>query len=208
HSKQYCIIKVISTWNLMLRLLIKMEKKLLKEKLISKSMNEGVDELMKRDAVLVSAVRTPIGRQGNALASVPAHVFGAEVMKEAIKRATIEPQLIDDVIMGNVLSGGGNIARLTALQTGLSIELPGLTIDRQCGSGINAINLAAQAIHAGEGEVYVAGGIESMSRAPYLLERAERAYSSTPPKFKNAQLSPAEIGDPPMGITAENLVKK
>src|SRR5699024_8532042 len=123
-------------------------------------------------------------------------------------RATIEPQLIDDVIMGNVLSGGGNIARLTALQTGLSIELPGLTIDRQCGSGINAINLAAQAIHAGEGEVYVAGGIESMSRAPYLLERAERAYSSTPPKFKNAQLSPAEIGDHPMRITEEDLVKK
>lgn len=163
---------------------------------------------MKRDAVIVSAVRTPIGRQGQALASIPAHVFGAEVMKEAIKRATIDPNQIDDVIMGNVLSGGGNIARLTALQTGLSMELPGLTVDRQCGSGINAIMLAAQAIQAGAGDVYVAGGIESMSRAPHLLERAERAYSPVPPKIKNAQLSPEEIGDPPMGITAENLVKK
>ncbi|WP_099156872.1 thiolase family protein [Virgibacillus ndiopensis] len=163
---------------------------------------------MKRDAVIVSAVRTPIGRQGSALASVPAHIFGAEVIKEAIKRLNMDPQLIDDVILGNVLSGGGNIARLTALQTGLSIDLPGLTIDRQCGSGINAVNLAAQAINAGDGDVYIAGGIESMSRAPYLLDRAEKAYSSALPKFRKSQLSPEEIGNPPMGITAENLVKK
>ena len=163
---------------------------------------------MKRDAVIVSAVRTPIARQGGALATVPAHVFGAEVIKEAVKRAGIDPQSIDDVIFGNVLSGGGNIARLTALQTGLSIELPGLTIDRQCGSGINAINLAAQAIKAGDGDVYIAGGTESMSRAPYLMDRAERAYSSIPPKFRGSQLSPKEIGDPPMGITAENLASK
>ncbi|SDQ91251.1 thiolase family protein [Virgibacillus salinus] len=163
---------------------------------------------MKRDAVIVSAVRTPIGRQGNALASVPAHIFGAEVIKEAVERANVDPQLVDDVILGNVLSGGGNIARLTALQTGLSLNLPGLTIDRQCGSGINAINLAAQAIKAGDGDVFIAGGTESMSRAPYLMERAERAYSPIPPKIRGSQLSPKEIGDPPMGITAENLAKK
>lgn len=125
---------------------------------------------MKRDAVIVSAVRTAIGRQGGALASVPAHVLGAEVIKEAMKRANIGPELVQDVIMGNVLSGGGNIARLAALETGLSLELPGLTVDRQCGSGINAINLAAAAIRAGDGDVYIAGGIESMSRAPYLME--------------------------------------
>src|SRR4051812_6976479 len=101
---------------------------------------------MTREAVIVSAVRTPIGRQGGALATVPAHVFGAEVIKEAVRRANVKPEMIDDVIMGNVISGGGNIARLTALQTGLSLDLPGLTIDRQCGSGINAVNLAAQAI--------------------------------------------------------------
>lgn len=168
----------------------------------------GVEAYMKRDAVIVSAVRTPIARQGGALASVPAHVFGAEVMKEAIKRAKVNPEAIDDVIFGNVLSGGGNIARLTALQTGLSTELPGLTVDRQCGSGINAVNLAAQAIKAGDGDIYVAGGTESMSRAPYLMDRAERAYSPAPPKFRSSQLSPKEIGDPPMGITAENLAEK
>lgn len=161
-----------------------------------------------RKAVIVSAVRTAIGKQGGALASVPPHVFGAEVIKEAMKRVKISPAMVEDVILGNVLSGGGNIARLTALQTGLSIELPGLTIDRQCGSGINAVMLAAQAIQAGDGDVYVAGGIESMSRAPYLMDRPEKPYSTVPPRIRKSQLSPKEIGDPPMGITAENLAEK
>ena len=163
---------------------------------------------MKRDAVIVSAVRTAIARQGGALAQTPAHVFGAEVIKEAINRVNLDPEMIDDVLFGNVLSGGGNIARLTALQTGLSINLPGITVDRQCGSGINAINLAAQAIRAGEGDIYIAGGTESMSRAPYLMDRPEKPYSASPPNFRKSQLSPKEIGDPPMGITAENLVEK
>lgn len=163
---------------------------------------------MSRDAVIVSAVRTAIARQGQSLATVPAHVFGAEVIKEAVKRANIAPEQVDDVIFGDVLSGGGNIARLTALQTGLSINIPGLTVDRQCGSGINAVALAAQAIRAGEGDIYIAGGTESMSRAPYLMDRPEKPYSSTLPRFRKSQLSPKEIGDPPMGITAENLVKK
>ncbi|MEC2054178.1 thiolase family protein [Peribacillus psychrosaccharolyticus] len=161
-----------------------------------------------RKAVIVSAVRTAIGKQGGALASVPPHVFGAEVIKEAMKRVKISPAMVEDVILGNVLSGGGNIARLTALQTGLSIELPGLTIDRQCGSGINAVMLAAQAIQAGDGDVYVAGGIESMSRAPYLMDRPEKPYSTVPPRIRKSQLSPKKIGDPSMGITAENLAEK
>lgn len=163
---------------------------------------------MKRDAVIVSAVRTAIARQGGALATVPAHQIGAAAVKKAIKRANVDPEIIDDVIMGNVLSGGGNIARLTALETGLSIHLPGLTVDRQCGSGINAVVLATQAIQSGAGNVYVAGGVESMSRAPYLMDRPEKPYSSQPPSFRKSRLSPEKIGDPPMGITAENLVKK
>lgn len=161
-----------------------------------------------REAVIVSAVRTAIGRQGGALASIPAHVFGAEVIKEALCRAKVTADMVDDVILGNVLSGGGNIARLTALQTGLFLGMPGLTVDRQCGSGINAINLAAQAIWAGDGEIFVAGGVESMSRAPYLMDRPEKAYSPTLPNFRKSQSSPIEIGNPPMGITAENLAKK
>jgi acetyl-CoA C-acetyltransferase len=163
---------------------------------------------MERDAVIVSAVRTAIGRQSGALASIPAHVFGAEVIKEALKRANVDATMVDDVIIGNVLSGGGNIARLTALQTGLGTQLPGLTVDRQCGSGINAINLAAQAIWAGDGDIYIAGGVESMSQAPYLMDRPDRAYNPVPPRFRKSQLSPQESGDPPMGITAENLAEK
>ncbi|CDQ42067.1 MULTISPECIES: thiolase family protein [Virgibacillus] len=163
---------------------------------------------MNRDAVVVSAVRTPIARQGGALATVPAHIFGAEAIKEAVNRVNVDPEDIDDVILGNVLSGGGNIARLTALQTNLSIQIPGLTVDRQCGSGINAVVLAAQAIQSGNGDVIVAGGVESMSRAPYLMDRAERPYSPAPPSFRKSTLSPSEIGDPPMGITAENLATK
>ncbi|WP_156289651.1 thiolase family protein [Oceanobacillus salinisoli] len=163
---------------------------------------------MKRDAVIVSAVRTAIGRQGGALATVPAHVFGAEVIKEAVKRANVNPEMIDDVIFGNVLSGGGNIARLTALESGLPLSISALTVDRQCGSGINAAALAAQAIRAGSGDIYVAGGTESMSRAPYLMDPAERPYSPAPPQFRSSRLSPDRIGDPPMGITAENLVEK
>ncbi|MGP4075950.1 thiolase family protein [Halobacillus sp. K22] len=164
--------------------------------------------MTERDAVIVSAVRTAIGKQGGTLARVPAHVLGAEVIKEAVKRAGVDVDMIEDVIMGNVLSGGGNVARLSALQSGLSINLPGLTVDRQCGSGLNAIYLAAQAIRAGSGDVYVAGGTESMSQAPYLMERPEKAFSPVPPKFKKSQLAPKEIGDPPMGITAENLAEK
>ncbi|MFD1737357.1 thiolase family protein [Bacillus salitolerans] len=163
---------------------------------------------MNRDAVIVSAVRTAIARAGGALATVPAHIFGAQVFKEAVRRVKIHPNQIEDVVIGNVTSGGGNIARLTALQAGFGLEIPGMTIDRQCGSGINAVNLAAQAIKAGVGDIFLAGGIESMSRAPYLMERPDKAYSPIPPSIKKPRLSPDEIGNPPMGITAENLVKQ
>ncbi|MFM1652590.1 thiolase family protein [Brevibacillus sp. B_LB10_24] len=163
---------------------------------------------MKRDAVIVAAVRTPIARNGGALATLPAHYYGAAVIKEAMNRAQVTTDMIDDVIMGNVLSGGGNIARLSALKTGLSLEIPGLTVDRQCGSGLNAITLAAQAVESGDGDIYVAGGIESYSQAPYLMSKPDKLYSVQPPSFRKSQLSPREIGNPPMGITAENLVKK
>ncbi|WP_347549957.1 thiolase family protein [Pseudalkalibacillus hwajinpoensis] len=163
---------------------------------------------MKRDAVIVSAVRTPIGRQGGAFAGIGAHELGATALKEAVKRINLDLESIDDVIFGNVIGGGGNIARLSALEAGFPISIPGLTIDRQCGSGLNAINLAAQAIKSGDGEVYVVGGAESMSQAPYLMEKPSKAYSTKPPRFMKSRLSPDEIGDPPMGITAENLAEQ
>ncbi|HET7580459.1 MAG TPA: thiolase family protein [Bacillales bacterium] len=164
---------------------------------------------MNRDAVIVSAVRTPIARRAGALASLPAHKYGAVVVKEAIGRAGVAAEMIDDVIMGNVLSGGGNIARLTALEAGLSLDIAGMTLDRQCGSGISAIQVAAQAINAGDGDVYIAGGLESYSQAPFLMKRSSRAYPMRPPEFqKSFPLSPEEVGNPSMGITAENIAKQ
>lgn len=139
---------------------------------------------MNRDAVIVSAVRTPIARRAGALAEFPLHQYGAIVMKEAMDRAGVKAEMIDDVIMGNVLSGGGNIARLTALETGLSLNIAGMTIDRQCGSGISAIHIVAQAINAGDGDVYIAGGLESYSQAPFLMKRPTRAYPMKPPEFQ------------------------
>ncbi|MBH0166062.1 thiolase family protein [Fictibacillus sp. 7GRE50] len=158
--------------------------------------------------VIVSAVRTAIGKQGGALATLPYYMFGAEVMREAVRRAEIQHHEIDDVIFGNCLSGGGNPARMTLLQAGIPFEVPGMTIDRQCGTGINAVALAADLIKAGRGSVYLTGGVESMSRSPYLLSPATRPYDRNPPQFIKRKLSPDDIGDPPMGITAENVAEK
>jgi acetyl-CoA C-acetyltransferase len=160
------------------------------------------------EAVIVSAVRTPIAKKGGALAALNPSIYGAAVMKEALQRANVEGQDVDDVIFGNCLAGGGNIARLTLLEAGLPTSIPGLTIDRQCGSGINSVALAAEAIVANKASIVISGGTESMSRSPYLLAPQERAYDRMPPSFVNPSLSPEIIGDPPMGITAENLVEK
>ena len=161
-----------------------------------------------RDPVIVSAVRTAIARRGGALKDWDPHIYGAEVVKEAIRRARLHPEEIDDVIFGNVLAGGGNVARLTALQAGLPLEIPGMTIDRQCGSGMNAVALAAQAIQAGTGEIFIAGGTESMTRAPYLMEPPSKPFDRNPPRFVRRPLTPEHIGNPTMGITAENLAEK
>src|SRR5699024_1718557 len=112
---------------------------------------------MTKNAVIVSAVRTPIGRMGGALATLPPHYFGAEVIKEGMKRSRVTEEMVDDIVMGNVIGGGGNLARLSGLKTGNGITTPGLTIDRQCGSGISAIHLVSQYIKSGEGDIYIAG---------------------------------------------------
>ncbi|MBY0061454.1 MULTISPECIES: thiolase family protein [Priestia] len=161
-----------------------------------------------KQPVIVSAVRTAIAKQGGTLANIDPSVYGAAVMKEAIKRACIQATDIDDVIFGNCLAGGGNIARLTLLEAGLPLAIPGMTIDRQCGSGINSVGLAADQIRAGNGEIFLAGGTESMSRSPYLLAPQNRPYDRMPPQFIKRKLSPNHIGDPSMGITAENLAEK
>lgn len=155
------------------------------------------------EAVIVSAVRTPIARRGASLKDLPPHYYGTKVLEEAVSRAGINGNEIDDIIYGNCLAGGGNIARYCGLQSKLSIDIPGMTIDRQCGSGINAVALAAQGIMAGTGSIYVAGGAESMSLTPQLIGAVNGQV-----KFVERPLSPKEIGNPPMGITAENLAEK
>ncbi len=124
---------------------------------------------MKR-AVIASACRTPVGKFLGALKSFPATELGAIVVREALRRAGTRPERVDEVIMGNVLSAGlgQNPARQAALKGGLPVTVPALTVNKVCGSGLKAVSLAAQAIRAGDHEVIVAGGMESMSNAPYL----------------------------------------
>ncbi len=160
------------------------------------------------EVVIVSAVRTPIAKLKGALKDLDPAIYGGLVIQEAVRRAKIEGEEVDDVIFGNCLAGGGNMARLALLEAGLPVSVPGLTIDRQCGSGINAVALAAERISAGGIDIAVAGGTDSMTRIPYLMEAAPTAYSLIPPKFTKRPLAPESIGNPPMGITAENLVEQ
>jgi acetyl-CoA C-acetyltransferase len=157
------------------------------------------------EAVIVSSVRTAIARTPGALQDVPPEVFGAAVMQEAIARAGVDAKEIDDVIWGNVMAGGGNMGRLTALQAGIPVDVAAMTIDRQCGSGLQAICLAAQAIKAGDSDILLAGGSDSMTRAPFLMARPATAYPRQAPQFAYPRLSPDAVGNPPMGITAENV---
>ncbi len=160
--------------------------------------------------VIVSAVRTPIAREAGALKDIPPEDYAALVIKEAVRRSGItDSRIIDEVIFGHCLGAAGCMARMALLKAGLPMETPGITVDRQCGSGSTAVNLAAALIQAGAGEVYVAGGVESMTRMPYLLEKPTTAYQRFAPNWIHLRpVAPREIGDPPMGITAENVAER
>ncbi|SHF30645.1 acetyl-CoA C-acetyltransferase [Desulfofundulus australicus DSM 11792] len=162
-----------------------------------------------REAVIVGAARTPIARENGALKDVPPEELAAVVMKEAVARSGLEkPELIDEVIFGHCLGAVGCLGRMALLKAGLPMEIPAITIDRQCGSGSTALNLAAAHIWAGVGDIYLVGGAESMTRQPYLLEKP-LSFQRTPPRWISPRpLSPQEIGDPPMGITAENVAER
>ena len=162
-----------------------------------------------RDAYIVGACRTAIAKENGALATVPPETLGAIVIKEAVKRSGLQKlELIDEVIMGQCLGFIGNLARYSALAAGLPMEIPAFTIDRQCGSGSTAVHLAATHIMAGVGDIYVAGGAESMTRIPYIAEKPLGFSRSAPRWVAPKPLAPPEIGDPPMGITAENVAEK
>src|SRR5512136_181537 len=131
-----------------------------------------------KEAVIVSATRTPVGKFGGGLKDLSATKIGAIVVREAVRRSGIDPETIEECIMGNVLSAGlgQNPARQAALWGGLPDEVAALTINKVCGSGLKAVMLASDAILAGKEKVIVAGGMESMTNSPYILEKARFGY--------------------------------
>lgn len=167
----------------------------------------------KRDAVIVSAVRTPIGTFNGALSSVSATELGAAVIRAALERAGVAPEQVDEVIMGNVLQAGlgQNPARQAAIKAGLPHDVPAQTVNMVCGSGLKAVHLAAQAIWTGEADVVVAGGMENMSRAPYLLPHARTGYRMGNQTVVDSMIHDGlwcAFNDYHRGITAENLAEQ
>jgi len=131
-----------------------------------------------RTPVVIGAVRTPTGKFLGGLSGFSAPQLGAMVIREAVHRAGVDPETIDEVIMGTVVSAnvGQAPARQAALHAGLPVDIPAFTVNKVCGSGLKAVMLAAQAIRAGDAQAFVAGGMESMSNAPYMLPKARTGY--------------------------------
>ncbi|PTW59372.1 acetyl-CoA C-acetyltransferase [Breoghania corrubedonensis] len=162
-----------------------------------------------REAVIVSTVRTPVGRCRGQFAPVPAHILGAAAVREAVARAKIDPARIDDVIYANLMNNEiNNMGRMVALEADLPVTVPGITLDRQCAASLNALAYGAIQIMAGFADVIVAGGVESDSRRTYSLEKCEVPYSVAPPQFVDIHTAPDRVGHVTMGITAENVAKK
>lgn len=163
---------------------------------------------MKREAVIVSAVRTPVGRCRGALAAVGAPELGALVIAEAVRRAGLQGEEVEEVIFGNLGNNdSANLARVVTPQAGLPFTVPAITIDRQCSSGLNAIAIGALMIEAGEADIVVAGGTESDSNRPHLMEKARVAYQVAPPQWLVRRTAPGAL-NVSMGTTAENLGRK
>jgi acetyl-CoA C-acetyltransferase len=163
-----------------------------------------------RDAFIIDGVRTAIGRMGGTIANFTAQDLAAIVIEALIKKTKIDPQEIDDVIFGIALSWHSaiNLSRWAALKAGLPFSVPGLTVERQCGSGLQALVLAGQRIQANDGDVFVVGGTESHSTVPYRIARPTQPYQYTPPTFLSRETAPRSEWSLVMGITAENVAEK
>ena len=172
-----------------------------------------------REVVIAGYVRTPIGRYGGALAGVRPDTLAAHAIRALLDRTRIDPADVDDVILGCANQAGEdnrNVARMALLLAGLPVEVPGQTVNRLCGSGLQAVNAAAQAIWSGQGEVFITGGVESMSRAPLVMLKPEAAYPrGVPPtadstlgwRFPHPDLEAAGHTDT-LGQTAENVAER
>lgn len=168
---------------------------------------------MAKEIVLVGACRTAMGSFGGSLKDVPSADLGAIVIKEAINRAGIKPEDVDEVLMGCVIQAalGQNVARQASLKAGLPVEVPATTLNNVCGSGLKAVNLAAAMITAGEADVVVAGGMENMSAAPYAIPKARYGYRMGDGKIVDTMIKDAlwdAFNDYHMGITAENVAEQ
>jgi acetyl-CoA C-acetyltransferase len=158
-----------------------------------------------RQPVIVAARRTPVCRGNGALRYLRAHELLAPVLRELVAGPGMAPGAVADVLIGNAVGGGGNVARLALLEAGLPVSVPGLTVDRQCGSGLDAIVLAAGLVAAGGNPLYLAGGVESTSTAPL---RAHRNDDGVPEFYARAQFVPDSFGDPDMGVAAEDVARR
>lgn len=166
-----------------------------------------------KQAVIVSATRTPVGSFGGAFIDVDAIELGTIAVREALNRANVDPTVVEEVIFGNVLQAGlgQNVARQVAIRAGIPETVNSYTVNKVCGSGLKAVALAAQAIKAGDGDIFVVGGTENMSRAPYLLPSHRRGQ-----RMGNGEVIDYMVSDgltdvfinDHMGITAENIVEQ
>ena len=166
-----------------------------------------------REVVIASAARTALGSFGGTLKDVPAAELGAIVIKEAVKRAGINPEQVEEVVMGNVIQAGlgQNVARQATLKAGLPNEVPAMTINKVCGSGLRTVALAAQMIKAGDADIVVAGGMENMSAAPYVLDKARWGQRMGDGKLVDTMIKDAlwdAFNNYHMGVTAENIAKQ
>ena len=168
---------------------------------------------MCKKIVIAGACRTPIGRMGGVLSTVPAVDLGALVIAEAVKRANIKPEQVDHVYMGCVVQAGlgQNVARQAAIKAGLPIETTAVTANVVCGSGLNCVNMAAQMIQAGDADIVIAGGMENMSSAPYAMKQARYGYRMGNAEMVDTMVNDAlwdAFNDYHMGITAENIAEQ
>lgn len=166
-----------------------------------------------REVVIAGAARTPLGSFGGSLKNVPARTLGSIVIKEALNRAGVKPEMVDEVLMGCVLQGGlgQNVARQMSLDAGLPVEIPCMTINKVCGSGLRAVSMAAQMIKAGDAEIIVAGGAENMSATAYAIPSARWGARMNNAKLIDMMTNDGLIdafNDYHMGITAENVAEQ
>lgn len=161
-----------------------------------------------KEAVIVAAKRTAFGKYGGKMRHIEPEGLLKPLFSYFNTHYTSIMDNVDDVILGNVVGNGGNIARKALLEAGLKHQIPGMTIDRQCGSGLEAVNQACRMVQAGAGTVYIAGGVESTSRAPWKIKRPQSLYDTHLPEFYERAPFAPESQDPSMIQAAENVAEQ